>query len=139
MDLELNNKLEDIDTETATSLLKTLEDNNYDYEKVARTIKVSILTLKNIDIILNKKHSLTEEGLGPKNMRQYIIARRHVDDPNGWNNEDPKIIYAREAYDKGEVELMTGRDGNILNMYLIPRVTKTNKREHFITLEQENV
>lgn len=139
MNLELNNKLDDADVISANDLLKVLAENNYDYEKVARTIKVSILTLKNIDIILNKKHSLTESGLGPKSMKKYIIARRHVDDVNGWDNTDPKIIYAREAYDKGEVEIMTGRDGNILNMYLIPRVSKTTKREHFVTLEKENV
>lgn len=133
MNKELNNKLEEVDMSTATNLLKTLEDNNYDYETVARNIKVSILTLKNIDVILNKKHSLTEEGLGPKNMQQYIIARRHVDDENGWNNKDPKIVYAREAYNRGEGEIITGRDGNILNMYFIPRVTKAQKRNYFTT------
>ena len=136
MNNQLNNKLEEVDLATATSLLKSLEENNYDYEVVARNIKVSVITLKNIDVILNKKHSLTEEGLGPKHLQQYIIARRHVDDQDGWNNKDPKIVYAREAYNRGEVELMTGRDGNILNLYLIPRVTKGIKRNYF-DLEKE--
>ena len=52
MDLSLNNKLEEVDMETATELLKNLAANNYNYEKVARTIKVSILTLKNTQLIL---------------------------------------------------------------------------------------
>lgn len=98
---------------------------------VSRMTNISPNLLRRVEIIEGKKYNCTKEGLGPENLKQYLIATREADDPNGWNNADPKIQRARELYDSGEVELATGRDGMKLNLYAIPRKVRHITRNYF--------
>lgn len=63
-----------------------------------------------------------------------IIARRRLDIPTaGWRQISPiwTIQQARDAYDRGEVEIATGRDGDEATLYAIPRVGRIKRMPWF--------
>lgn len=92
-----------------------------DVKKVSKTFGISEHLVAQIDIIRNKKYACTPKGTGPEHLKKYLVATRRADDRNGWDLSNPKILEARQNYDKGLGEIMTGRDGLFLNLYYIPR------------------
>lgn len=69
-------------------------------------------------------------------LRQYAIASRHAEKP--WDNTDPKIQRARQRYDFGDSELVTGRNGMIQVLYEIPRKNPASDRSpYFARIEGE--
>lgn len=59
-------------------------------------------------------------GLGRPDIQQFTVARRRVAQL-GWDNDDPKIVQARQDYETGTHIMATGRDGAWLILYSIPR------------------
>lgn len=59
------------------------------------------------------------EGEGRPELRQFLVARKRAH--HEWDNEDPLIAQARADYEAGTHEMATGRDGDWLILYSIPR------------------
>lgn len=59
-------------------------------------------------------------GFGRPELRSYLVARRRSRGSR-WDNDSPEIKEAREMYEAGTVELATGRDGDWVLLYAIPR------------------
>jgi len=72
-------------------------------------------------------------GMGRPEMQKYIVARKRAWET--WNNEDNDIATARNMYEGGVVELATGRDGDWLILYSIPRVKRVKDREGYFQPE----
>lgn len=125
--------MKDDDVKIILDTLKACEGN---YEKTAKRLMVSIALVEETDIIHNRKYNYTDAGRGKPHLQRYIIAVRNVKDPQGWDNNDPKIKKARELYDEGLVEISTGRDGMNLILYAIPREYKDEKIKKWLTEEE---
>lgn len=82
------------------------------------------------------KHSpfrpISEDGWGREDLRRYIVARRSVHDQT-WPASD-ELAIARREYDAGLCELCTGRDGDWLILYKIPRQQRDMKRTPWLTV-----
>ncbi len=107
------------------------------YKKVQKVLNIPLSVILEADIVYNKRNKVTEDGLGPLNLRQYIVAVR-CRTSTTWDNEDPKVKEARESYDKGEVEIFTLVDGMNVILYCKPLVTKDKYRfKYFSEIESE--
>lgn len=73
-------------------------------------------------------------GLGRPNMQKYTVARRRAADRQ-WDNTDTAIAQARENYEKGTHLLATGRDGQWLILYSIPRVGRADPQQDYFLPE----
>lgn len=60
-------------------------------------------------------------GMGRPELQDFIVARRAIRGPR-WENSDPNIMKARELYEKGHIDMATGRDGSWEILYAIPRL-----------------
>jgi hypothetical protein len=69
-------------------------------------------------------------GEGRPDMSPYLAARRKVSD-GAWDNDSAEIVQARFDYEAGTHDMATGRDGNWLLMYMIPRVRITPRPDYF--------
>ena len=117
-------------------ILAALEKNDGDYDLTAAEIHVSSIIVRETDIVENKRHNFTEEGIGPKHLQKYIVAVAKVHE--GWDNTDETIREARDKYNRGEVEITTGRDGLNMMLYAIPRKTiNEDTADYFIPEEEE--
>lgn len=58
-------------------------------------------------------------GEGPEHLRPYLVARKRPWEL--WDNATDPVASARAAYEAGTHEMTTGRDGDWLILYLIPR------------------
>lgn len=105
--------------------------------KTARLVGVSIsdvFTVVNDD---NDRADLASErygGFGRPDVQPFIVARRTVKDRQ-WDNKLPEIIKARAEYEAGTHEMATGRDGQWLILYSIPRVKPVRGRKNYFQLE----
>lgn len=67
--------------------------------------------------------------------RHLIIAYRRLDVPDaGWRSVPDAamtIRQAKDAYDRGEVELCQGRDGHFATLYAIPRLERVRRLSLF--------
>ena len=61
----------------------------------------------------------THGGFGRPELVQYTVARKRP--TPAWENDSPEIRLARKNYEAGTHELATGRDGDWLILYSIPR------------------
>lgn len=119
-------QISDVQREQILDELKRTPDES----KVARRLGLPVRIIRDIHINDGQHCVVSEDGLGRPELRQYIIAIKHVDDV--WDNRDPKIMAARTRYDAGEVEVVTGRDGFNLILYSIPRKNPDpNRRVYF--------
>src|SRR5690606_5863894 len=91
---------------TIEKVLALLVEHNGNYDKVVSKTSLSKQAVYWIDVIHNKKFNKTEGGLGPEHMKPYLVATRPADSILGWDNKDPKVMNARDLYDKGLVELV---------------------------------
>lgn len=71
-------------------------------------------------------------GQGRPELVEYLVARKH---PTGlWDNAEPAIRAARRAYEAGTHELTTGRDGDWLLLYSIPRKKAVKGRSNYFSV-----
>lgn len=102
------------------------------YFRVARALGIPMEKVKAIlgeDTPPIQRRQALFGGRGRPEMEKYIIATTHVDQP--WNNKDPEIAKGRFDYEAGTHEMMTGRDGDTLILYLIPRVKIDPRPNYF--------
>lgn len=117
--------------------LQSLLIRGRDYLYIARKLKISATTVRNFDVITNGRNVVSDDGYGRKELRKYIISRRYID--SEWPAMDDIVIEnARKDYDKGKIELVTGRDGFYQLLYRIPRQRIAKRRKPYFTLEEEN-
>lgn len=72
-------------------------------------------------------------GYGRPEVQQFIVARKRAWEV--WNNEDNDIATARNMYEAGTVEMCTGRDGDWLILYAIPRQHRDPNRAGYFLPE----
>lgn len=68
-------------------------------------------------------------GFGRPQMQKYLVARKRPWDV--WDNNQPEIAKARADYEAGTHEMITGRDGDWLILYSIPRVKPQPRPNYF--------
>lgn len=100
--------------------------------RVAKTFDISLEKVK--DIIGDSLPKISRRqavfgGQGRPEMRKYLIASKSVDDQ--WDNADISIADARQKYERGTHEMTTGRDGDTLLLYLIPRAVVKPRPNYF--------
>lgn len=110
----------EIEKEILQSYFKT-----HSPHKTARKVGVSADEV--FSVIAKQKQRLDAPqerngGYGREELRPYLVAR-HVSNNNQplWDNSDPDIAEARNAYEAGTHILTTGRDGSFRLLYSIPR------------------
>lgn len=84
----------------------------------------------------NHPRTVREEvygGLGRPELQQFTVGRKRAWE--AWNNEEPAIAEARSQYEKGTHEMVTGRDGDWLILYAIPRKHRDPNRAGYFTPE----
>lgn len=118
------------------TIVQSLEDNDYSVFKVMKELVISRPLVEYVNMLRTKAYNMTPSGRGPVNLQKYLIASRLVFNSQGetgssWDNKDPKIKKAREDYNNGLVEIVTGRDGLVMNLYAIPRETQGKTRTYF--------
>lgn len=109
-------------TEEQLELIQTcIEKHKDNSEAVKAQLRISQIQLDLANILIYKTHNYTDEGMGRQSLQKHLVARRNRFLTRGWNDEDKKIIKARELYDQGLVEMTTGIDGIYILLYAIPR------------------
>lgn len=72
--------------------------------------------------------------LHEKNLESYAIGKLPRASRQMWDNKDPKISKAREQYEAGEVEIVSGYTEDTVTLYAIPRKVKDTKRRPYFSL-----
>jgi len=104
-------------SEQEVQLIKEELKRTSDLRKIARHLGVPVSWVRDVEVSRFKS--------GRDDLRKYIVASKHVD--REWNNRSPEIRKAREAYDRGEVEMCQGRDGYTIHLYAIPRKVRDER------------
>lgn len=108
------------------------------YNRVQKVLGIPLDTILEADVIFNGKNKITPDGLGPVELRPYIVAVR-CRTSNTWDNEEPNLKEARERYDRGEVEMFTRVDGMNIIVYSKPLSKKDKYRfAYFSETEEDN-
>lgn len=69
-------------------------------------------------------------GDGRPEIFAFLVARRKVTD-TCWDNNSPEIRQARADFEAGTHNMVTGRDGSWLLMYMFPQEVVTPRRDYF--------
>jgi len=120
-----------VDNEKRLEIVRSLIKTRSAY-KTAKATGYDIRDILSVAEEENSPRSNREErfgGYGPPNMRDFMVARKKAWE--AWKNSDPAIKKAREDYECGVVELATGRDGDWLILYAIPRLVITPRPGYF--------
>ena len=126
--------------ETRELVADSLKQHNGDQKKVASLMGLSMNEVNWIDIVHNKRFNYTDEGMGRRDLRPWLIAHRDRFRTSGWDNNEPKIAKARELYDAGLVEMIHGFDGVNILLYAIPRrFPEVERAPYFTIIEEEEV
>lgn len=112
-------------------IVQTLNECKGNYEIAARKLGINPSVVRWADVVVNKKFNATQDGRGRPELRAYIVAIRDIDATPTWDNSDPKIAKARQDYDDGKIEMVTGRDGMNLILYAIPRREVEVRKPYF--------
>jgi hypothetical protein len=72
-------------------------------------------------------------GLGRPEIQQYIVDRKRPWEI--WANTTDPVLTARNQYEAGTHEMATGRDGDWLILYSIPRKTVAKDRQNYFQPE----
>lgn len=108
---------EDIAAEIRSSLLRSRSPS-----RTATSTGYSISLVLQISDELKGPRSYYKEKFGGKGrpeLQQYTVGRKKAWEE--WDNKEPLIDQARKDYENGVVEIVTGRDGEFLILYAIPR------------------
>lgn len=104
--------------------------------KVARNLGIDLSDVLTVsDEIGGAGRRLRQEhngGLGQEALIPFTVARKRA--MQNWDNTDPDIAKARADYEAGTHEMCTGRDGDWLILYSIPR-QKVAPRPAYFTPE----
>lgn len=119
-------------------VVDTLRDNKGDERLTAHQLGLTEAQVRWVDAIVNKKYDLAVVGKGRPELQPYIVAIRDRNFEPAWDNTNPKIQKARELYDEGHVEMMTGTDGSNVILYAIPRRQQDVRPIYFALEEEEN-
>lgn len=130
----MTTRLDNISERKIEETLEEIKRFSTDYVRISKKVGLSPITVRDIDITINRRFVITEDGYGRYDIRRRLIARRHVD-TDGWDETNAVIRAAKSEYDNGTVELATGRDGFWLLLYRFPRRVKDAKREPYFTGE----
>ena len=72
-------------------------------------------------------------GMGRPEMQQFIVDRKRPWEI--WPNLTDPVLTARNQYEAGTHEMATGRDGDWLILYSIPRKTVAKDRQNYFQPE----
>lgn len=91
--------------------------------KTANAVGVDVAIVWKVIDSNKDRMSVYEErygGKGRPELEQFLVASRRATDRE-WNNDDRGIVDARAEYEAGTHLMATGRDGQWLLLYSIPR------------------
>ena len=114
--------------EIATDLLKTRAPS-----RTSKNLGYDIKLILQVAEQENQPRSRYEEhngGEGRADILVYRIARKKA--WQVWNNDDPAIAKGRADYEAGTHEMATGRDGDWLLLYSIPRKKVDPRIDYFL-------
>lgn len=101
--------------------------------KVARNLGLDIRTVlfvsDKIGGASRNNRPETYGGRGRPDLAPYYVSRKRA--YQAWDNSDPDIAAARAAYEAGTHEMVTGRDGDWLILYSIPRNKVQPRPDYF--------
>lgn len=124
--------------ETKQLVIDTLRDNKGDERLTAHQLGLTEAQVRWVDVIVNKKFDVSIVGKGRPELQPYIVAIRDKNFEPVWDNTNPKIQKARDLYDEGKVEVLTGVDGDNVILYAIPRRFPDEDRGvYFAHIEEE--
>lgn len=116
-----------------------IEEVLYEYNRLKRspykTAKfVGITTREVLEIMDEHGHKISPiteryDGYGRPELQQFIVARKLA--TAVWDNTDPDIAAARDAFEAGTIDMTTGRDGKWLILYAIPRKVVQPRPNYF--------
>lgn len=122
----------DISIKDEKKILAELKKQKGNVSLAAKILGVPKETIMKLQIIDQQMFNYTSVGLGPQHLHKYLVARRSVLATGGWDNKQPEIAKARKDYDAGLIEMATGRDGEFLLLYAIPRRVRAARfRQYF--------
>jgi len=123
----------ELSPETTSLILEEMADPNTDIFKVSRAYGVPVTLIRELlpyqaPVSFKEKHG----GLGRPSLQQYTVARTRAG--YAWQMIDASAIRtARVNYDAGTHEMCTGRDGDWLILYCIPRRYTDRKRRPYFS------
>jgi hypothetical protein len=128
-----------ITPETTEETLRLYRQNPRRFSPFKTATVVGISVEEVFQIIEDNKEKLNAAqeryaGFGRPELQPFTMARRQATE-RGWNNDDEGIISARAQYEAGTHEMTTGRDGQWLILYSIPRQRKAPSRLGYFTPE----
>lgn len=126
-----------ISDETKQLVIDTLRNNKGDERLTAHQLGLSEAQVRWVDMIVHQKFDQAVKGKGRPELQPYIVAIRDKNFEPVWDNTNPKIQKARDLYDEGVVEVMTGVDGDNIILYAIPRRFKDERPVYFAHIEEE--
>lgn len=100
-----------------------------------RTARALGISLDRVDMVIGETavqpdtKTTTYGGNGRPDIEKYMVARKRAGDE--WDNTLPDIAEARKQYEAGTHEMCTGRDGDWLILYAIPRAVVTPRPNYF--------
>lgn len=107
-------------SEQETQLIIEELRKNTSHRRISNTLGLPLSWVRTVEIERVGKYKVDRPDI-----EKYLIASKHVD--REWDNNDPTIKNAREAYDRGELEMCQGRDGFTINLYAIPRKVRDTR------------
>lgn len=69
------------------------------------------------------------DGFGKPEFRRYLAARSLA--AGSWDNKRPEVAEARAKFEAGTHNMITGRDGPYLLLYLFPRAVLQPRPNYF--------
>lgn len=101
--------------------------------KVARKTGYALTDILPIaDELAGQPRNVREEtfgGYGRPELRDNLVARKRAHET--WDNTDPAIAAARDAYEAGTHDMATGRDGDWLLLYSVPLKKPVPRPDYF--------
>lgn len=123
--------------EVVKDVLATYKQTRNSPFKTARKCGIDVADVfAIIDDNQERLKSATEHngGKGRPELINFAVARRRADDRQ-WDNKDEAIVKARADYEAGTHEMATGRDGQWLILYSIPRRRREPNRDGYFLPE----
>lgn len=114
--------------EIATDLRKTRGATS----RTAKNLGYDIRLVLQVAEAENEPRIVREEkygGLGRPELRDYAVARKKA--WQVWDNTQPALAKARAEFEEGSHEMVTGRDGDWLILYSIPRRVPLPRPDYF--------